>query len=315
MPNKLLSKLKTSLLMSTNKEFLDLETRLFETREQTIEDSMTAEMENPLLSQEYVEKSSASGEQVTDHTRLLAKESIQNQKKILEKYNWDEDLKEISTKKGQLMERQIEEEAYQTDIFLMEEIKAICMDFNMKFRPAKELIFFDNNQKYEIVPVIEEFTSKLKYDSDSKDYDRFYALAIAEDFANEEERSSGKKAKSKEPRLMLFYLTDKKKKTFVHVNSWGSTKYSVTRYLNAWAIRNPRNAFISRTVKLSAVIFILAAIFGSGTIAGAWFTGVIGGAIISAVWVMIQLSQTAKSKASYGKEDYSFTNESWDASA
>ena len=225
-------------------------------------------------------------------------------------------MKEISDKKGKLMERQKEEEAYQTDVFLLDEIKDICMDFNMKFRPARELIFFDDNQKYEIIPVIEEYTSKLKYASGgSADYEKFYALAIAEDFASDEERAKGKKAKSKEPRLMLFYMTDSKKKTFVHVNSWGSTRYSVTRYISAWAIKNPRNAFISRTVKLSAAIFVLTAIFGSGSLIGAWITGVISGAIISAVWVMIQLSQSAKSKASYGKEEYSFTNESWDTAA
>lgn len=301
--------------MSSNKEFLDLETRLFETREQTIEDSITAEMDNPLLSQEYIDKSSKNGGLITDHTKLLAKESVQNQKQILKEYNWDGDLKEITKKKGQLMERQNEEEAYQTDVFLMDEIKTICMDFNMKFRPAKELIFFDDAQKYEIVPVIEEFTSKLKYDTGNKEYDRFYALAVAEDFASEQERADGKKAKSKDPRLMLFYLTDRDKKTFVHVSTWGSTTYSVTRYINAWAIRNPRNAFLSRTVKLSAAIFILSAILGSGTLFGAWVFGVIGGVLLSAIWVMIQLGQTAKSKASYGKEEYAFTNESWDSAA
>ncbi len=146
MPNKLLSKLKTSLFMSTNKEFLDLETRLFETREQTIEGSMTAEMDNPLLSQDYISNSEEKGGVVTDHTRLLAKESVQNQKQILKEYNWDEDLQEIYTKKGQLTERKHEEEAYQTDVFLMDEIKTICLDFNMKLRPAKELLFYDNAQ-------------------------------------------------------------------------------------------------------------------------------------------------------------------------
>jgi|GEM_PF-3163706 len=315
MPNKLLSKLKTSLFMSTNKEFLDLETRLFETREKTIEGSMTAEMDNPLLSQDYISNSEEKGGVVTDHTRLLAKESVQNQKQILKEYNWDEDLQEIYTKKGQLTERKHEEEAYQTDVFLMDEIKTICLDFNMKLRPAKELLFYDNAQKYEIIPVIEEFTSKLKYDSGSREYDKFFALAIAEDFASEEDRASGKKAKSKEPRLMLFYLTDKEKKTFVHVNTWGSTTYSVTRYINAWAIRNPRNAFLSRGVKIAASIFIFAAIFGSGSILTTWILSMILGAVISGIWVMIQISQSAKSKASYGKESYEFTDDSWDSVA
>jgi len=35
----------------------------------------------------------------------------------------------------------------QTDVFLMDEIKTICLDFNMKRRPAKELLFYDNAQK------------------------------------------------------------------------------------------------------------------------------------------------------------------------
>jgi len=111
MPNKLLSKLKTSLFMSTNKEFLDLETRLFETREKTIEGSMTAEMDNPLLSQDYISNSEEKGGVVTDHTRLLAKESVQNQKQILKEYNWMKICKKSNTKKGQLTERKHEEEA------------------------------------------------------------------------------------------------------------------------------------------------------------------------------------------------------------
>lgn len=312
--NKLLSGLRTKLFYSTSQEFLDLESRLFTTRMQTISESMSAEMENPLLSQEYLINSKQAGEQIVDHSRLLAAEKVKNQKEILRHYNWDEDIQEIEHKKGQRIDRQAEEEAYQSDVFYLEEIKQICMDFNMKFRPANELVFFDQNQKYEITPVIEEFCRQLKYDNGGKDYDRFYALAIAEDFASKEERKAGKKAKSKTPRLMMFYLTDKKKKTFIHVNTWGSTKFPVTRYVQAWAVRNPINAFVGRTVLFSSILFVLGCLFTSSPLFGIWAGAVGVGAVISAITVLLQLQRSAESRKNYGKSDYVFINESWNTS-
>ena len=296
-----LTKLKS--LTQGSGQVLDLARRLELVREHTIEAHVSKELSNPITSQEYKIMSEKSGDQITDTTRLLQAESINNQRKILEEYEWDQDLKEISDGRGKNLDRETEETAFKDRVYYEEEIKEVAMDFNLRFLPVKNMLWQNTDFKYELVKKIEEYCGKLR-NSSGLDYesDRFYALAIAEDFEIEGQT----KPKSKEPRLILFYETDKDKGTFVQVQTWGSTQYTSARYIQSWGMQRPANAWISRGVYWTGGLFFLNCLIFPWSLLGLiLFSGLLGFGIS----FLTVLAQVKQSLGSGGK--YFFNSELW----
>lgn len=293
---------KLTNLASGRQEVLDLERRLQLVRESTIEEHIKKELTNPITSEEYRIMSQSTGDQILDTTRLLAEESIVNQRKILKELQWDEDLIEISKGRGKNIDREAEEESFKDRVYYEDEIKEVAMDFNLRFLPVKHMLWQNTDFKYELVQEISSYLSRLA-NSDNIDHEsrKFYALAISEDF----EIEGQKKPKSKEPRLILFYKTDDEKNTFVQVKTWGSTRYSTSRYIKSWGLQGVYNAWISRGVWFTGGAFILNAILLSWPILPLLIFSAFFGFGASFVYVLSQV------KRSRDGEYYLFNSQRW----
>jgi len=290
-------------LTKGNGQVLDLERRLELVREATIEEHVKRELSNPITSEEYKIMSEQSGGEITDTTRLLAQDSINNQRKILEEYSWDQDLKDISKGRGKNIDRESEEGAFNDRVYYKDEIKEVAMDFNLRFLPVRNILWQNTDFKYELVKEIEQYCNRLRNSSGiDQESDRFYALAIAEDF----EVEGQKKPKSKEPRLILFYETDKEKGTFVQVKTWGSTRYTAARYIKSWGMQRPSNAWLSRGVWWTGGLFLLNCLLLPWSLLGLLlFSGLLGFGIS----FLTVLAQVKQSQDKSGK--YSFNSERW----
>jgi hypothetical protein len=176
------------------------------------------------------------------------------------------------------LDREQEEEAYKSQVYVYKEIQEVCRDLALNFLPARDLVWCDTDFKYELVEEIEKYCSRLSNNMGlDHESNNFFALSVEESFSNSSKfkKSSAKK----EPQLMLFYRTNAEKKTFVHIKTWGETKYSNMRYIKAWRKRSPLNKFVSDTLLWSGAIYIVASIATSGA---SLFASVFAGLVINA---------------------------------
>lgn len=197
-------------------------------------------------------------------TKMLLADNEANRIQVLKALGLDEGIQEYEDATRRSLDRKQFEEDYGKDIFHSDEIKALCLKYDLRLLNTK---FYNGSITSELPDKVVDFAKKhdvkvgVGGDTWSGDGDKFYILAPRDKF--KPDRSKSAKERDKDP--ILFFATDRGYYKMVY--AWGSS-LKMFRLLKGWRRRNSRNRYIFVVSLLSTVIvpllgFAGLALFGS----------------------------------------------------
>jgi hypothetical protein len=203
--------------------------------------------------------------QLKEVKSLLSHEEAR-EREILSALGVDSCVKQFEEKQAGYLERQSLKQKYSTEIFHIDQIKNLCMDYDLRFLPSK---LFKGWIDTELGPKVKRFISEKNI----SDYDlekSFYVMAPAKQFELTKIESVPKQY---DP--LLFYRIDDSHYCLVH--QWG-TDLSDFRYL--WAFK--KKSFFHSQIHLFFMLFLsimcLLGFFAIASLSAALIIGLIAAA-------------------------------------
>lgn len=172
-------------------------------------------------------------------TKLLLSENEAKKIAVLTALGLDEDIKEYTEAKGKSLDRKKVEDEFGKDVFHSDEIKALCMKYDLKFLESR---YYNGNITAALPEKVIEFADKHKLrlgtnnDTWNGDGGNFYILGPREKF--KENRTKEERRVDDDP--ILFYFT--KHNHYKMVYAWGNS-LSMYRLIKGWKRRSIGNRY------------------------------------------------------------------------
>lgn len=281
---------------------------LDELRSKNISKARTAESQNPITRAERTMTIERELGPIVDSSRLLSNAKIQDQKKILEIWGLDEEIKNVATIKGGEIDRKEVEEATNTRVYTSEEIKTLCVNWDMRFVPINQIRPFLKNGKFKYIlsDKTVEYLNKEKEEDERVKMSEFEAGKFFSLVSRSELKRKIKD--DDEPALMLFYKTDSNSEFYSHVYTWGKMKYNYWNSFSAWGRRNSKNFSVHLGLIMSAGLMMVLGIMTSMSFISVAMVSMILGFITSELVVRVAEKENKYNDETMGQY---FSENSW----
>lgn len=182
---------------------------------------------------------------LVDEVKLLLEDNASKEREFMTTIGFDHHIRKVDAYKSDKIITEQEEAKY-GDIYKLEDIKKICLDYDLRFLPIE---YYKGNITADLPSVLMRFCEEhnipqnyhLRYD--------LYIAAPKENFELQE--------RPKDP--LLFYRTRDENFTLVH--KWGKD-FTVMRLLKGFLNRNDHTAFISRFLIIALICFSVQSFIG-----------------------------------------------------
>lgn len=184
-------------------------------------------------------------------TKLLLADNEANRIQVLKALGLDDGIKEYEEAKGRSLDRKKLEEDYGKDIFHLDEIKNLCLKYDLRLLNTR---FYNGAITSELPDKVVEFSKEhdirvgVGGDTWSGDGDKFYILAPREKFRTERTKQS--RANDKDP--ILFFNTGNNHYKMVY--AWGHS-LKMFRLIKGFRRKNSLNRYL-HTLSIIMLLFI-----------------------------------------------------------
>lgn len=177
-------------------------------------------------------KQSIDGNQIVDSAKLLLAGDHAKERDLLKKIGLGHQIYKTETQVGVNLERESIENKFEGKVFTEDEIKSLCLDYNLRFLSTK---YFKGNIDLEIGVKIRHFFEKNKLNANTGgiDTDSFYIMAPKKAF-NLEDRPKPPPV-SQDP--VLFYKPNRNDDKYLMVHKWGN-EFTVARLIGGMMNRS-----------------------------------------------------------------------------
>ena len=222
------------------------------------------------------EKSTASDpDAAINETKLLLDGDYNKERTLLKQIGLGHHIEKAETKRGLAIEKKKMEDQYEGRVYSEQEIKELCLDYNLKFLKAKS---YKGRIDMEIGVKIRHFFEKNTLNT-AADNNKFFIMAPPKAFNL---MDFPVPPVAIDP--ILFYRTENGSYTLVH--KWGN-EFTIFRLISGWIWRNPLNTLIFRSILFSGIIYSFFSFIGKYNILVDSIAGITIGTVLAFVSMLI----------------------------
>lgn len=222
-------------------------------------------------------------------TQLLLTAGTDEEANALRVLGLDDDIRTAQRRVGNEIDREKIEEEYGLDAYTEEEIKNLCIKYDLRFLSSQ---YYKGELDSELAAKLNQFIKKHPEVGDSSN--SFYVIASGENFDLYERNATSRKSSNP----ILLYQIPKEKK-YVIIHQWGKG-FGFFRRLRGYFFESYWNMM---TVGTSFYTFILSFILGTlfGGFTGMWFQ------YLNFIWIVgVSVGLTAVTLAIMFNDDSDF---------
>lgn len=177
------------------------------------------------------------GETLVKEAKLLLDGNHQRERDLLKKIGLGHSIIKAETARGLGIERQNLEEKYEGKVYMIDEIKNLCLDYDLRFLNTEH---FKGHIDTEIGYKVKSFFDKHKL-NENYDNKMFYILAPKKAF-NLEDRP---KPPPVDP--ILFYRPNRNEQKYLMVHQWGND-FTILRLIKGLMVRTAWSYYFSMSI-------------------------------------------------------------------
>lgn len=211
------------------------------------------------------------GGNLVSEAKLLLDGNHQRERDLLKKIGLGHSIIKAENVRGLGIERDDLEKKYDGKVYTIEEIRNLCLDYNLRFLHTK---YFKGHIDTEIGYKVKNFFDKHKL-NERYDNEMFYIMAPRKAF------NLTDKPKPAPVDPILFYRPDRHEDKYLLVHQWGND-FTIFRLLSGMATRTAWSYFLSMSALGAGAMNIILALFRDdyeplGNLLGSVFIGLVFG--------------------------------------